>query len=166
MQKMLLSFCQWTRNPSQHELWSVRAFGVALVWLVASAVSAATFTATLDRDTVTVGENATLTLKFEGGQPKSVPSLPNIPNLQIASQGTSQSYVMGTGGNSVTISYTYAVIPAQPGDYTIPTLGAIVDGKVLTSQPLKLKAIKASAAPNNAGDQLAFLKLVVPKKEV
>ena len=128
--------------------------------------SAASFTATLDRDTIPVGESATLTLKFDGGQPKSGPNLPNIPNLQITGQGTSQSYSMGPGGTTISISHTYIVTPTQPGDYTIPTLGAIVDEKTLTSQPLKLKAVKASTATENSGDQLAFLKMFVPKKEV
>ena len=166
MQKLLLSFGQRTRSQTRPGCWLVHISAGTLLWLTVFTASAATFTATLDRDTVTVGENATLTLKFEGGQPKTTPTLPNITNLQIAPQGTSQSYSMGTGGTTINISHTYAVIPTQPGDYTIPTLGAIVDGKVLTSQPLKLKAVKAPSAAANTGDQLAFLKLLLPKKEV
>ena len=40
-----------------------------LVCCVPSLVRAASFTATLDRDTVAVGESVTLSLKFEGGSP-------------------------------------------------------------------------------------------------
>ncbi len=141
------------------------ARAVIVTWLTAFTLSAATFRATLDRDAVAIGENATLTLKFEGGQPKSMPALPNIPNLQITAQGSFQNFTLVNGASSSSYTYTYVVTPAQPGDYTIPTLGAIVDGKVLTSQPLKLKAVKPAVA-ENTGDQLAFLKLFVPKKEV
>lgn len=141
------------------------ALAGSLAWLAAFSLSAATFTATLDRDTVAIGENATLTLKFEGGQPKDMPSLPNIPNLQIAAQGSFKNFTLINGAGSSSYTYTYSVTPTQPGDYTIPTLGAIVDGKVLTSTPLKLKAAKQANA-ENSGDQLAFLKLFVPKKEV
>ena len=44
---------------------------------------------------------------------------------------------------------------------------AEIGGQVFTNQPLKLTALKASApAANAAGEQLAFFKLAVPKKEV
>jgi hypothetical protein len=55
----------------------------------------------------------------------------------------------------------------QPGDYAIPALTVQVDGQTLKSQPLTLKAVKAVAtAGNPGGDQLAYFKLVIPKKEV
>ncbi|MFO1488046.1 MAG: BatD family protein [Verrucomicrobiota bacterium] len=146
--------------------WFRAWLGLAVL-LAGISLRAATFTATLDRDAIQVGENATLTLKFDDGKPKSMPALPSIANLQISPQGSFQNYTIDNGRSSSSYTYTYAVIPAQPGDYTIPTLGAIVDGKVLTSQPLKLKVVKAGATDTaGGGDQLAFLKLFVPKKEV
>src|SRR2546430_2491677 len=54
-----------------------------LPWFGPLPLSAASFTATLDRETVAVGESATLSLSFEGGEPKSIPVPPAIPNLQI-----------------------------------------------------------------------------------
>ena len=59
---------------------------VLCLWLVPGLAGAATFTATLDRDTITLGETATLSLIFggdsSGGQP-GPPSKPAIPGLQI-----------------------------------------------------------------------------------
>src|SRR5215475_3461098 len=43
-----------------------------------------TFTASLDRDSVIVGEAVLLTLKFEGISPKGMPNIPQIPGLQMA----------------------------------------------------------------------------------
>jgi len=37
-----------------------------------------------------VGDNAVLTLTYEGGQPRSVPAPPDVRNLQIISSGTSR----------------------------------------------------------------------------
>lgn len=144
------------------------AVAVIFAWLMTLAASAATFTATLDRSTVAVGESATLTLTFDGGQPKSQPTLPNIPNLQISGQGTSQSYSFVNGASSATVAHTYALTPTQPGDFTIPALGAIVDGKVLTSKPLRLKATPPVPPPTDLGEaasQPAFMRLVLPKTE-
>ena len=53
---------------------------------------AATFTASLDRDTIALGENATLSLTFEGGSPQNTPVPPNIPGLQISYVGPSSQF--------------------------------------------------------------------------
>ncbi len=138
-----------------------------MVCLASSVIWAASFTATLDRDTVIVGESATLTLQFEGGEPTSVPVPPSLPNLQVAGAGSSRNVSIVNGSMSSTISQAFVLTPTQPGDYAIPALKAEVGGQVLASQPLTLKAVKASAAaPDQAGDRLAFFKLLVPKKEV
>jgi len=154
------------RSPSGLRLLS--ALLLLLLWSAAPhALIAATFTATLDRETVTVGETATLSLTFKGGEPKSIPVLPQLPNLQIAGEGTSRNVVIDNGQFSASISQTFALTPTQPGEFIIPALRAEIDGQVLTTQPLKLTAVKAdSSAANAAGEKLAFFKLFVPKKEV
>jgi hypothetical protein len=166
MQKFAAQF-EFLNRATPRSGWARRFAAAAIFFLTALTVSAANFTATLDRDTVAAGESATLTLTFDGGSPKNIPQPPAIPNLQIAYQGTSQNFVINNGQSSATISATFAVTPMQPGDYTIPALRAEVDGKILTSQPLRLKAVKPGASvASNTGDQLLFLKLFVPKKEV
>src|ERR1019366_875557 len=156
------------RSRSQAGLRLLFAFLIVLLCSAPSIPRAATFTATLDRETVTVGETATLTLKFEGGTPKSIPSLPAIPNLQIGAGMLSQSFNTDFNGQSSSaISQSFVLTPAQPGVYNIPAFQAEVDGRVLKTQPLKLTAVKAdSSAANAAGEKLAFFKLFVPKKEV
>jgi len=142
----------------------------ALLLLVAcfpSRLVAASFTATLDRETVTVGESATLSLKFEGGDPRQMPSLPPIANLHVASGGSSRNISIVNGQYSSSISQTFTLTPTQPGDYAIPSLQAQIGGQLLATPPLKLTAVKASAsASGNTGDQLAFFKLFIPRKEV
>lgn len=156
------------RCRSRSGLRLLFAFLLLLLWSAAPhALVAATFTATLDRETVTVGETATLSLTFKGGEPKSIPALPQLPNLQIAGEGTSRNVVIDNGQFSASISQTFALTPTQPGEFIIPALRAEIDGQVLTTQPLKLTAVKAdSSAANAAGEKLAFFKLFVPKKEV
>ena len=78
-------------------------------------VRAAKFTATLDRDTVAVGESATLSLKFEGGQPGQMPSPPAIPNLQVASKGAPSQYHDGERPVLLQFLPDFALTPMQPG---------------------------------------------------
>src|SRR5579862_8179161 len=138
------------------------------LWLAVTA-SAATFTVSLDRDTITLGESATLSMSFEGGSPDNVPIPPGNPNLQVVESGTSTQFKFINGQSSSAVTHTFRLIPRQPGDYTIPAITIDVSGEKLTSQPVLLKVLKPSApTPEavNAGSELAFLKLVLPRKEV
>ncbi len=148
-------------------VWLASALAYCL-WLVVGA-SAATFTASLDHDTITLGEGATLSLSFEGGSPQNVPQPPGGPNLQVTETGTSTQFSFSNGQSSSTIIHTFRLTPRQPGDYTIPALTADIGGEKVTSQPVTLKVLKPSApSPEavNSGSELAFLKLVLPRKEV
>lgn len=144
---------------------------VLLVWLSASLFSgllhAASFSATLDRDTVTVGESATLTLTFDGGDPASTPTLPPMPNLRAEASGSSRNMSIINGQVSSTLSQSYLITPLREGEYAIPSLQANIGGQTYASPALKLRAVKpAAAAADQSGQQLAFMRLVVPKKEV
>ena len=61
------------------KIW-LRLFATALL---PGAALAASFTAALDRDTLTLGENATLSLKFSDGQPQATPTPPAVAGLQF-----------------------------------------------------------------------------------
>jgi hypothetical protein len=156
-------------RPGRSQLRLRSAAGVlaALLSWLPSMVLGASFTATLDRDTVAVGETATLSMKFEGGQPKQMPALPSLPNLQVVAGGTSRNISIVNGQFSSIYSEDFALTPTQPGEYTIPPLRAEVGGQILTAPALKLTAVKPSASASTpAGDQLAFFKLFIPRKEV
>src|SRR5208283_4138097 len=57
----------------------------------AGRLGAATFRASLDRDTIALGETATLSLTFEGSTPRAIPALPPIPNLKIGNSVSSRN---------------------------------------------------------------------------
>jgi len=135
---------------------------------VNQAASAASFRASLDRDTITLGEEATLSLAFEGGQSKSVPT-PRVPGLQFTQTGTSQNVSFINGAMSSTVTVTFSVTPRQAGEFTIPPLSADVNGEVFATAPLKLIVTKASApsvAAVNSGNEAAFLRFSFPKSKV
>ena len=165
----LLSLSTYTVDHRAHKWLRLLALlALATSWFAVTA-TAATFSATLDRDTLTLGEDATISLTFAGEAPLSTPSPPNIPGLQIDYVG--QSYQISTiqGESSSTVTHSFRVTPRQTGDFVIPALTAEVNGQKLTTQPLKLKVLKPGAPPPeaiNSGTQLAFLRLVLPKKQV
>ena len=145
------------------------AWVATLLCLAAGAAGAANFTVSLDRDNIPVGETATLTLKFEGASPNTVPSLPRIPNLNFGNPVPLSEFRSVNGVSSSSVSYSYDVSATQPGEYTIPAMKADIGGQIFTSQPVKL-IVTAQAAPpptaSDAGQQTAFIRVVLPKKEV
>jgi hypothetical protein len=141
---------------------------VVAVLLLARLASAASFTASLDRDTITLGESATLSLTFEGGQARSLP-LPRVLGLRFDQNGSSQNFSIVNGAMTSTVTVNYSVTPEHDGEFTIPALSTVVNGEKLASTPLKLIVTKASAPTQeamNSGSEVAFLKLVLPKQKI
>ena len=148
--------------------FTLKTLAMLLIALLPGAVWAAAFTATLDRDTLMLGESATLALAFEGSSPNRVPT-PSVPGLQITQAGTSQNMSWINGAMSSTVTVSFSVTPQRAGEFTIPALTAEVSGQQLASQPLKLVVSKASApsaAAVDSGNEIAFLKLTFPKSKI
>jgi BatD DUF11 like domain len=141
---------------------------LAALGLAVSGARAANFTASLDGDAIALGETATLSLAFEGAQPKNVPT-PDVPGLQIVNSGTSQNVSFINGAMSSTVTITYSVTPQHAGEFTIPAMTADLNGQQFGSQPLKLVVTQPSAPPAaavNSGSEIAFMKLSLPQKKI
>lgn len=152
-------------RPGWH---SVLALVLSCGFLAGVSVRAATLTAVLDRDTITLGESANLGLVCSDGDPKAQPALPQIPSLEAAFLGRSSQLRYDNGQVSSSVTFNFTLTPRQPGDYVIPSVTVEIGGQKIATQPLQLKVLKPNAPPPAAvasGTQMAFLKLVLPKKE-
>lgn len=141
---------------------------LAALGVVTSGARAASFTASLDRDTIALGETATLALAFEGAQPNNVPT-PSVSGLQIVNSGTSQNVSFVNGAMSSTATVNFSITPQRTGEFEIPALTINVNGQQLTSQPLKLTVTQPNAPPAaavNSGSEIAFMKLSLPQKKI
>jgi hypothetical protein len=145
-----------------------RLVGFVGCFLLISSASAVTFSASLDRNAIRVGEQVVLTLRFDGGQPSGVPRLPDVPNLQIQFGGQSQQISIINGQRTASLLLTYVVTAAKPGDYTIPAFNVPAAGAMLPSQPLALKVHPAAAKlpDTEAYRQFTFLRLRAGKTNV
>jgi len=155
--------CASVLRANTPAIWAGLACGL-LAWLN---LAAATVSATLEPDTIRLGESAQMNLVFEGGAPPSAPLVPSVPNLRIDPGFPTHQISIVNGQQSSAEIYPYRLTPVRAGEYTIPAVRAQVGGQTLASQPLKLRVLAANeAAPAAAAGQLAFLKLTVPKNEV
>jgi hypothetical protein len=145
-----------------------KGFVAALGLLISLAASAANFTASLDRDSIAMGETATLTMTFEGGQPRNVPT-PDVAGLDFANTGNSSSFSWNNGQMTSDVTVTLSITPTQPGEYVIPSMSAEIGGQRFTTPPMKLRVIKPgspSTAQINSGSQIAFMRMTLPDQKV
>lgn len=136
---------------------------VFILFLCCEAFGAPSFTASLDRNTISLGESANLSLTFTEAS-QGAPTLPAIPNLRIGYIGQSSRVNIVNGSASSTLTHKFQVTPTAVGDFVIPAVRINVGGTVLTSQPLTLKVVQRSSA--ETGPQLGILRLKLPKTAV
>jgi hypothetical protein len=137
----------------------------ALLFVFVSPAFSASFTASLDRNTIVLGEPVTLTLKFEDGQPQGPLSLP-VDGLRITSSPEqSISSVFSAGKQTTVYSYAVSLEATRVGEFVIPPFNIKMNGQTFSSQPLKLKVVASdpSAPPAGNAEKMAFLWVELPK---
>lgn len=142
---------------------------ICVLGLAAQTARAATFTASLNPDVVTLGESTTLALAFSGGEPANVPSLPAVPGLQFSYTGRSSQISIVNSSVTSTVTESYSVTPRRAGTFIIPAIVVSVGGQRLSCQPIRLTVLKPGAPPPAAiqsGAELAFLRLLLPRKDI
>ncbi len=128
--------------------------GVLAVVLMSTCLEAAAVEvdARLDLESVEVGNGAIMTLRISGAR-SGKPEIPEVENLIIQSRGQSQQVQMVNGITSVSVIYQYAVGSNVPGDYQIPSIAIVLDGKRYATQPLMLKVLGSAVASAVSGNE-------------
>jgi hypothetical protein len=136
---------------------------------------AATFTGRLDRDTLQPGESAVLSLRCEGGLPKTTQPERGVSGLALSFIGEEKSIALVNGNVSASVTFRYRVIPDKLGDFTVPPFTVVLENETLRSEPLKLRVL-AGLPPEKSpatvpeidanGPPPAFLKLSAPTNAV
>ena len=108
---------------------------IALVLLLGCIPATATpsISANLDRNTIGVGESATLSITIHEASDASAPNLPTIPNLTLNYLGQSSQVQIINNAVSSSVTHNFEVIPATAGNYVIPSLQLQVKGKILAN---------------------------------
>jgi hypothetical protein len=139
---------------------------LALLFAFASTAFSANFTASLDRNTIVLGEQVTLTLKFEDGQPQQGSLNLPVDGLRIVSSPEqSMSSVFANGKQTTVYSYAVSLEATRVGEFVIPPFHIKMNGQAFASPPLKLKVLASdpSAPPPGFAGKVAFLWIALPK---
>jgi hypothetical protein len=142
---------------------------LAALGSIPSGARAANFTASLDRDSIALGEQVSLTLRFDGDAPDIPPRLADVPGLNIGYVGNQSMNLNINGVASSIVTFTYAVTPTRAGEYSIPIDATDSAGNKISTTPLKLTVTQPQTPPEadiNSGSQIAFARLTLPKKKI
>jgi hypothetical protein len=126
--------------------------GVVAILLASllSPVHAATVTATFDRLFIELGETVEFTILVDDASNMQPPNLSSLQNIAGGRDlGPSQMTQIINGARSSQISHRYLLQPAAVGDFNIPSLNIVADGKSLTTQPLRCKVLPAEVHATN-----------------
>ncbi len=136
-----------------------------LVLALAPTASAVTVSATLEAETLRLGEATTLNVTSNGGRPRALPRITAVPGLQFGYAGESLQTTIINGQVSQSYTYAFQVQAQKEGRYIIPPIQIDIGGQSVPTGPLTLTVLAAnSRAPEaNSLAKFAFLRLVVPK---
>lgn len=121
--------------------------------MVSSYAAELNFSASVDRTTVGLGEQLTLTVTVEGnnigGAPR--PQLPQLADFNqlgsTSSQSTNIQFVNGRMSQQQTISFIYFLSPKKLGELTIGPCKLDFRGSTYQTQPIAVTVTRESSAP-------------------
>ena len=119
----------------------------ALLWFRSGLAFAGSVTAELERTEMVAPGSTTLSVIISGSKDAD-PVIPTVPGLAIERRGVSQSMSYINGERHSETQITYEVLVEAPGEYTIPSIVAEVDGKQESALPLRLKVTGSASGAN------------------
>ncbi len=139
-----------------------------LLFVSKNHLDAVTFSAGLDRSTIQLGESAVLTLRFDGGKPDKLPTIPAVEHLEIGYAGQEQNITFNNGQKSEVLIVRFTLKPLEAKQYTIPKFTAEVGGAHLPTSPMSLNVLprKEVTPPNDPLAQFTFVRVHTPSREV
>ena len=141
--------------------WRSAVFLILLFWLLPSLAPAATVSARISQDTLTLGDSMDLTVSISDGGKVSVPREIQVPGLTIRFSGQSQSTQILNGQISSSQELTYTVEAQQTGSFTIPPVEVRSDGQVIRTRPVSLTVQAADPSAERKKEELLFAEITL-----
>jgi len=117
-----------------------------------------TVKASVDRDTIALGDSITFLLEVSAsgaGLSGGHPTLPAVNGLSVVRSGSSDNVQIINGEMSVSRVYQFGLIPHKTGTFTIPSVNLEINGQVHSSNPVTFNVVAAGGggASPNAGPE-------------
>ena len=117
-----------------------------LVWASSLFAQNITFTASVSKSQVAIGEQFEVTFAMNGNGDRFAP--PAFGGLQVLSgPNVSTSMTSINGNTTVSNAYSYILAATQEGSITIGVASIYANGKLLTTRPINMKVTKGQPMP-------------------
>lgn len=95
------------------------------------------------------------TIDAANGKDLRIPELPDFDELAgpFTSQSSNFQIINGKASSSVTVTYTYTLLPKKEGSFTIPAASIHHDKQRYTSNAVTIKVLPENSSANNAKAQ-------------
>lgn len=108
-----------------------------------------------DRQSVSVGETFSISLKIKGVSNSAKPNLTLPSSIQIVNQGESTQIEMINGVMSANRAFSFLISPSQAGEFQIGPVSVNVKGQVYQAGPLKISVSGAGNQSPQANTQIS-----------
>ncbi len=105
-----------------------------------------TFSASVDRSTISRLDRLSYTLTIEGAR-NAKPVLPEMADFQVIGSSTSTQFSLVNNQTRVSQAITYSLIPIRTGEFTIPPARLVHGGKTYLTRPVKIRVTDSPAPP-------------------
>ncbi|HEY2388021.1 MAG TPA: BatD family protein [Candidatus Binatia bacterium] len=149
-------------GPRRRRAAAGLAAGVLLL-VAAGAARAADVSvhAGLDRNQISVGDAADLSVTADGVQDAQAPSIGNVDGLSIRYVGPSSQMSITNGRVAASITHHFSVAGLKPGGYTIAPIAIEYEGKRYEAGAVSLRVVAGAAGAAAAGDSGEALTLTL-----
>lgn len=103
-------------------------------------------TAEVSARRLTLQSSAQLTVTVTGAQNADPVELPEIDGLDLQYRGPSRRVSVVNGHYTSSVSFMYTVFPEKEGEFQIPSLNVMVDGRRFSTEPISLRVEPSSPA--------------------
>ena len=117
-------------------------------------------------------QNVAYTISVGGAAPTALPEL-RLPLQvqQVSSVSTAQQFQMINGVTSSKVTFTWALVGTEPGDFVIPAQTITIGNQTVQSNEVQFKVVQGqvntqSANPGQPSSEEAFLQLEIGKTEI
>lgn len=130
-----------------------RASGILAAWVLAlfpwtAGRADISVSASLEPDETEVGRMVQYQVTVSAERRRlPPPQLPDLPDVEVVSRGTSQSVSVVNGQVSYSVAYLFGLVPRREGIIEIPPARIFVDGQVFETEPLRLKVHPPGRGP-------------------
>jgi hypothetical protein len=112
------------------------------------------FQASIDRDSLNLGQSAQLSLHFGGSSDVPAPELPETEGLQFRYVGPSKRMSFVNGRMSSSVTHIYKIVPLKTGKLQIGPFSFEHDNDIYTSNGLAVEVLDSeSETPGHRGQQ-------------